>query len=165
MGLDHFLYEVPKIHKGVIYRSDDEIAAEVAPEDQVFKNDWNDPFPHDGDYYHKPGVREMCRWRKFNALHSWMVTHVQGGVDECEPHIVPKSKIEGLHSILWQVREAGPGRPDVAREILPTQAGFFFGSIDYDQWYYEDVKRGVDELELAMREQRPDTDLVYRSSW
>ena len=25
-------------------------------------------------------------------------------------------------------------------ELLPTMSGFFFGSIDYDNYYYDDVK-------------------------
>ena len=29
---------------------------------------------------------------------------------------------------------------DLANELLPTQSGFFFGSTDFDQWYFVDVK-------------------------
>lgn len=29
---------------------------------------------------------------------------------------------------------------DLANELLPTQSGFFFGSTDFDQWYFDDVK-------------------------
>lgn len=29
---------------------------------------------------------------------------------------------------------------DLANELLPTQAGFFFGSTDYDEYYYHDVE-------------------------
>lgn len=29
---------------------------------------------------------------------------------------------------------------ETAHAELPTQSGFFFGSTDYDQWYFEDVK-------------------------
>ena len=29
---------------------------------------------------------------------------------------------------------------DLAHSLLPTQAGFFFGSTDYDEWYFRDVK-------------------------
>ena len=28
----------------------------------------------------------------------------------------------------------------LANELLPTQSGFFFGSTDYDDWYFSDVK-------------------------
>jgi hypothetical protein len=37
-------------------------------------------------------------------------------------------------------KTARPSRtPGVAKELLPTQAGFFFGSTDYDEYYYEDL--------------------------
>lgn len=29
---------------------------------------------------------------------------------------------------------------DLATALLPTQSGFFFGSTDYDNWYFSDVK-------------------------
>lgn len=29
---------------------------------------------------------------------------------------------------------------NLATELLPTQSGFFFGSTDYDNWYFSDVK-------------------------
>ena len=29
---------------------------------------------------------------------------------------------------------------DLAYSLLPTQSGFFFGSTDYDNWYYDDIK-------------------------
>ncbi len=33
-----------------------------------------------------------------------------------------------------------------AEELLPTQGGFFFGSTDYDDYYFDDVKDVMDEL-------------------
>ena len=29
---------------------------------------------------------------------------------------------------------------ELAEELLPTVSGFFFGSTDYDEWYFEDVE-------------------------
>lgn len=29
---------------------------------------------------------------------------------------------------------------EVSEELLPTQSGFFFGSTNYDEWYYKDVE-------------------------
>lgn len=33
-----------------------------------------------------------------------------------------------------------------AEELLPTQGGFFFGSTDYDEYYFDDVKDVLNEL-------------------
>jgi len=33
-----------------------------------------------------------------------------------------------------------------AQELLPTQSGFFFGSTDYDEWYFNDVKDCLEQM-------------------
>ena len=37
----------------------------------------------------------------------------------------------------------------VAKELLPTAAGFFFGTYRYDEWYIEDLKHTVDAINAA----------------
>lgn len=161
MGLDHYLYEVPSKFQGRPYRTDEEVEAEVPPEERKFKMNFLEPFPKEGDFFHVAGLREMCQWRKFNALHAWFVREVQRGVDECEPHIVTRENIAELLEILREI-QADPSR---APDLLPTQEGFFFGHTDYGEWYFEDVKETIPMLEMVLEKQRPGTDLVYVSSW
>jgi hypothetical protein len=54
--------------------------------------------------------------------------------------------------------------PTVAEALLPTQGGFFFGSTDYDQFYYEDLKYTRDMLTevLAVADEG---EFYYESSW
>jgi len=52
----------------------------------------------------------------------------------------------------------------VAERILPAGGGFFFGSTDYDQWYYEDLERTKRELERILSEPDIGT-FYYHSSW
>ena len=33
-----------------------------------------------------------------------------------------------------------------AQELLPTQSGFFFGSTNYDEWYFDDVKDCLEQM-------------------
>jgi len=40
--------------------------------------------------------------------------------------------------------------PTFARKHLPTMDGFFFGSTDYNQWYYEYVKYTYDGLNIIL---------------
>lgn len=54
--------------------------------------------------------------------------------------------------------------PSVARALLPTQAGFFFGGMEYDQYYYEDLEYTRDTLSELLAEQ-DDAEFYYRSSW
>jgi hypothetical protein len=53
---------------------------------------------------------------------------------------------------------------ETAQELLPTQAGFFFGSTDYDEWYYYDMKEILKEFgELLMRWKEDDICFVMMS--
>jgi hypothetical protein len=53
----------------------------------------------------------------------------------------------------------------VAKRLLPTQSGFFFGSTDYDQWYYEDLERTVLVLKDELAKGNATDDYEYWSSW
>ena len=53
--------------------------------------------------------------------------------------------------------------PNKAIQLLPTQAGFFFGSTDYDQGYYQDIEDTVKILQEALSD--PSGDYYYDSSW
>lgn len=54
----------------------------------------------------------------------------------------------------------------IAKELLPTIEGFFFGSTNYDQWYIEKLKETVEQVERILK----DTDfdkyyITYTGSW
>lgn len=51
-----------------------------------------------------------------------------------------------------------------AAEHLPSSSGFFFGSTDYDQWYYEDVKYTSEKLKEVLKQTDFDKEIVYYSS-
>jgi hypothetical protein len=55
---------------------------------------------------------------------------------------------------------------DLAEVLLPTKSGFFFGSTEYDDWYfdtieetYNDVKRILNTFDFENR------DIYYYESW
>jgi hypothetical protein len=52
--------------------------------------------------------------------------------------------------------------PSVARELLPTGSGFFFGGTDYDEYYYNDLVETQKMLEELLLEE--DGEFYYRSS-
>jgi hypothetical protein len=39
--------------------------------------------------------------------------------------------------------------PSVAKELLPPQQGFFFGSYEIDEWYLNDIKQTVEIVDNA----------------
>lgn len=56
--------------------------------------------------------------------------------------------------------------PGVCKDLLPTQDGFFFGSTDYDQYYYEDLVYTRDRLKEILDEYDiSKEDIYYTSSW
>lgn len=106
-------------------------------------------------------VEEVMYWRKFNALHKWFVDNVQEGVDDCKECFVDESDLKMLLETLTYVYE----NKDSAETILPTAQGFFFGSDDIDEYYWEEVKSTIIQLKDLLEEDNKGASFYYRSSW
>lgn len=122
------------------------------------------PYLHErGEYFHWESIfEEVGYWRKANAIHKWFVDNVQDGNDDCGYYEVSKEKMEELLQICINVVV----NPEIAEKLLPTTAGFFFGSTNYDQWYIEDIKETIDILTRALETTNFDLEMiVYGSSW
>jgi hypothetical protein len=104
---------------------------------------------------------EVMYWRKANAIHDWFVQNVQNGIDECEPHEVTVDQLVELRQLCSEVL----GNRDLADDLLPTASGFFFGSTDYDAWYFENLSRTVEVLDDLLEESNEDDLFIYQSSW
>ena len=55
-----------------------------------------------------------------------------------------------------------------AEDLLPTMSGFFFGSTDYNEYYFEDVKQVLkycEETLLPMFDDLDDRESIYFSTW
>ena len=103
---------------------------------------------------------EAGYWRKANAIHKWFVDNVQEGVDDCKEYYVPEGKLKELLSICKEISK----NHDKAEELLPTQMGFFFGSTDYDEWYFEDIDNTIKIIENVFKD-NDYSDIYYQSSW
>lgn len=126
----------------------------------------NKKFDVDGlvpDFMELNGLRtEVKYWRKSNAIHGWFVEHVQHGEDDCDEYEVSIKKLKELRDRCAKVLELGQDGID----LLPPTHGFFFGSDQADEWYFQDLKETVERLDqvLAM----PDVEhweFTYQSSW
>lgn len=102
----------------------------------------------------------VAYWRKSNQIHIWFVNNVQDGVDNCQKHIVYRDKIEQLRDLCMEVLADN----SKAQELLPTESGFFFGSTEYDEYYFGDLQQTVEMLNRAL-ELPENYDLYYQSSW
>ena len=99
-------------------------------------------------------------WRKANAIHLWFVENVQGGEADCRPY---STSIDALKKLRDEVSRVLADR-SLARELLPTQGGFFFGSLEYDQYYFDDLKLTQEICDLAINEDT-DGEYYYEASW
>lgn len=52
----------------------------------------------------------------------------------------------------------------VAKELLPTQEGFFFGGTGYDEWYWKDLEYTVEAIDEALKDIEYG-EFEYSSSW
>ena len=101
-------------------------------------------------------------WRKANAIHKWFVDNVQDGVDNCAEYVVYKSQLELLRDTCKRVLEDH----SLAEELLPTESGFFFGSTEYNKWYFDDLETTVDIIDKVLAETDfYNYDITYQSSW
>lgn len=156
MGLD--MYLSAKRYMSAVFRKEDgekqEAIQKLFPELAGIKGRWGDASP----------VKEVSidagYWRKANAIHDWFVKNVQGGEDECKPHYVDRDHLLALKELCEQVLED----KTLALQLLPTTNGFFFGSTDYDQYYFDDLTQTVDIIERCLV-LPSEWEFEYRSSW
>lgn len=104
----------------------------------------------------------VAYWRKANAVHKWFIDTMADGLDDCQPISVHVSQLKELLDLCNQVT-ADHSRAD---ELLPTEGGLFFGTTDYDEYYFHDLEyttRRLSEL-VPMMEGNNDW-AVYQASW
>ncbi len=101
---------------------------------------------------------QVAYWRKANQIHKWFVEKCQGGVDECQTTYVSHEQL----AMLVEECEACLTDPKNSKNILPTQPGFFFGNVEYNQYYFDDLKHTVRQLKPLLKEKG---EFYYRSSW
>jgi hypothetical protein len=107
---------------------------------------------------------EICvaYWRKANAIHKWFCD-LDGGRDECQNIYVTRANLVELRDLCKSIVL----EPAIAEDVLPPQAGFFFGSYEIDDWYMQDMKHTVTVLDkiLAATPEDSWTTFIYRASW
>lgn len=104
------------------------------------------------------GIR-IAYWRKFNALHAWMVKNVQNDEDDCGEYIVTEEHLKKLQGDLSSITEEN------AKDVLPVKPGFFFGGTDYDEWYWKEVESLKCTINHLIDQQEREFMYVYSSSW
>ncbi|CAB5220595.1 hypothetical protein UFOVP247_11 [uncultured Caudovirales phage] len=111
------------------------------------------------DMYLYSGDDQVGYWRKANAIHRWFVANVQDGKDDCGSYPVTREQIGNLLELVERVLEY----PSMASTLLPTRAGFFFGSTEYGEWYMSDLEDTRETLRDVLNLHQ--TEFTYYASW
>jgi len=91
-------------------------------------------------------------FRKVNFVYKYFEPKLE---DEC--CLVSKTDLEDLIARC----DAVLNNHDLAESLLPTTSGFFFGSTEYDDWYFADVKDARSQFKKLLRGFHDDTDVIY----
>ena len=151
MGLDMYL-EVRKYKSS--YRGDGEQLAYPNELKELELNIRNRNFLSVESTY------QVGYWRKFNALHSYIITNFNDGVDDCREIWLPIRCCEQILNDLKKINENN------ASEIMPTCEGFFFGSTRIDEYYFQDVKYSIDLFEKVIKLAKEyNYEVYYHASW
>ena len=101
---------------------------------------------------------EVAYFRKFNVLLNWVDMHVKE-VKNCEDIILDKNTLQTLLQTLEQLTGKS-----CQREFSTTD-GFFFGSTQYDTYYWQDVGRLKKTLKKLLQETDFERLVVYFHAW
>ena len=120
---------------------------------------------------------EVGYWRKANQIHNWFLEHCgprdyETGevIDDCRSIEIP---VDSLEQLLEECKMVLADH-SLAQVYLPAQSGFFFGSTDYDEYYFEDLEDTVKILEPVIEfmhnikdkcKSNDWYDVIYTASW
>lgn len=117
-------------------------------------------------------VEDVAYWRKANEIHNWFVKTVQSGNDNGGSYYVTRENLEVLLADVNTVLDAKANASNyalkspeaVAKGVLPTASGFFFGSTEYDEYYWKSLKDTKKMLTKALKDKHAE-EFEYCASW
>lgn len=106
-------------------------------------------------------TEEIAYWRKFNALHTFIVKHFADGVDECQKIFLYDVELKKIHHTLKTILDD----TSLAGELMPPSEGFFFGSYEIDEWYWKDVENAYKVFSEILSDGEDYREYYYQASW
>ena len=106
----------------------------------------------------------VAYWRKANQILAWFINNYAEGVDDCKPVYVG----ERYHlSILRNLCQEVIDDKSKAKELLPVSSGFFFGSDEYNEYYFQDIENTIEQLDKLLSNPKlaEGWDFIYQASW
>ena len=117
---------------------------------------------------------EVGYWRKANQIHNWFMQNCaerdeyDNPIDDCRPVEITVDKLEELLDTCKKVL----ADHSLAKELLPTADGFFFGSTEYDDYYFGELEQTVEIIEPVLKFAKHKLEIkdyawevYYQASW
>ena len=117
---------------------------------------------------------EVGYWRKANQIHNWFIQNCarrdeyDNPIDDCRPIEITVDKLEKLLDDCKKVL----ADHSLAKELLPTADGFFFGSTAYDDYYLGQIEQTIEIIEPVLKFAKHKLELkdyarevYYQASW
>ena len=162
MGLDMYLEARRYVSKQTYDHSDH--STTPVPEYSLIANTI---FPADADKFNDYAGLEVNLtvgyWRKANAIHGWFIKNCANGIDDCQQVPVSLSELTNLLTLVSDLLKTKDEAK--AMELLPPTVGFFFGTYDLDEWYWNDLAHTKEILDHVLPMYDNSTSFYYRASW
>lgn len=161
MGLDMYLEARKYVSKAEYHHDADPTITEDYKKVRSFFPAWAE----DEDNFAGANVSmNIGYWRKANQIHNWFIQNCADGVDECQPIYVSDEKLSDLLDMVEALLVSRNSTS--AKFVLPPASGFFFGSTEIDEFYWDDLARTKVILERALRLMREEScSIIYQASW
>jgi len=158
MGLDMYLYAKEFVSSSSWAKEDD--VKKVKSVARMMKGN-KFLMAEEGDLQFAEVKLQVAYWRKANQIHKYFVDKCAEGKDECQDTYVERDHLEDL---LWRCETILKDRSR-AEELLPSRSGFFFGSTEYDEWYFQDLEDTIPVLKKILSHAPESWEFEYKASW
>ena len=112
-------------------------------------------------YVSDDGYSSEKYFRKCNWLRNWVIQNTELSHDsDTEEVELTRPQLEDLKEKCEDVLQ----HKEKADELLPTLGGFFFGSYEYDEWYFDQVKSVKNDLEEILANKNWE-EVIYTDWW
>ncbi len=118
-------------------------------------------------YLYKLEKEELGYLRKANMIHYWLEKHIIeknpeiNEIKNCRQYALNYKDLHALYMDIEFVLE----NPTLAKEILPTRPGFFFGNLQYNEIYFQTLKKAKTQLKKILNNTEKDDIFIYFPYW
>lgn len=106
---------------------------------------------------------EVAYWRKANQIRNWFINHIPyfSYEDNLGEYDISKELLIQLYCDVKTVLK----NHKLADKLFPTSSGFFFGSTEYDEYYFKTLRYTKKILEEIFNDINFDREQIYYTEW